>query len=484
MKKKELVFIPCPGMGHLVSCIEMAKLLVSRENRLSITVLIINLPFDSNVDSNYINSLFTSSPSLSNRIKFINLPKPKKFFIETNNPILLTSSIIQNQKPHVRNIVQKLTSQNSPAESRPLLAGFVIDMFCTTMIDIANEFKVPSYLFFTSSAAYLGLVLHFQANEDNIDTEFDSTQVVSTPSCVNPVPTRVLPHGFMEKDATTVLFFKNVKRFKETKGILVNTFMELESHALRSISICDEEIPPVYPVGPIINLKFEECHVDITKWLNNQPLSSVVFLCFGSIGSFNEEQVKEIGYALEKTGVRFLLSLRKPPPKEKGNNWYLPSEYKEYEGILPEGFLDRTAEIGKVIGWAPQVAILGHPAIGGFVTHCGWNSILESIWFGVPMATWPLYAEQQFNAFELVIELGLALEIKIDYKMGLYGESPTMMRAQEIEKGINKLMEKESNEMRERVKQTSEKCRKAFMEGGSSYNSLNCFIQNVIGGQH
>ena len=64
------------------------------------------------------------------------------------------------------------------------------------------------------------------------------------------------------------------------------------------------------------------------------------------------------------------------------------------EKVLPKGFLDRTVGIGKVIGWAPQVAILSHPAIGGFVSHCGWNSILESLWFGVSIAAWPLYVEQ------------------------------------------------------------------------------------------
>ena len=73
------------------------------------------------------------------------------------------------------------------------------------------------------------------------------------------------------------------------------------------------------------------------------------------------------------------------------------TDYANLEEVLPEGFLDRTMSIGKVIGWAQQVAVLTHSAIGGFVSHCGWNSILESIWYGVPVATWPLYAEQQLN---------------------------------------------------------------------------------------
>ncbi|MCI68776.1 UDP-glucose flavonoid 3-O-glucosyltransferase 6-like, partial [Trifolium medium] len=80
-------------------------------------------------------------------------------------------------------------------------------------------------------------------------------------------------------------------------------------------------------------------------------------------------------------------------------------------------FLDRTAEIGKVIGWAPQVQVLAHPATGGFVSHCGWNSTLESIHYGVPIATWPLFADQQTNALELVSELKMGVEIALDYRM-------------------------------------------------------------------
>ncbi|KAJ0088632.1 hypothetical protein Patl1_33204 [Pistacia atlantica] len=138
-----------------------------------------------------------------------------------------------------------------------------------------------------------------------------------------------------------------------------------------------------------------------------------------------------------------------------------------------------TIKIGKVIGWAPQISILAHKAIGGFVSHCGWNSVLESVWFGVPIAAWPMYAEQQFNAFEMVMELELAVEIKLDYKKDISSDSATIVSAKDIEKGIKKLMEGDS-EVRKRMAEMSAKSRKAVMEGGSSFSSLGCFIDDVM----
>ncbi|XVF20971.1 hypothetical protein REPUB_Repub12eG0050100 [Reevesia pubescens] len=194
------------------------------------------------------------------------------------------------------------------------------------------------------------------------------------------------------------------------------------------------------------------------------------------MGSFNEDQVKEIACALEQCGHRFLWSLRQPPEPTKG---MLPSptDYDNVAKVLPEGFLDRTARIGKIIGWAPQVAILGHPAIGGFVSHCGWNSTLESIWSGVPIATWPLYAEQQLNAFQLVTTLGLAVEIKMDYHKK--DDEVEIVSAEKIERGIRCLMEQDSD-VRKKVKEMSDKNRKALMKGGSSQSTFCRFINDVM----
>lgn len=175
------------------------------------------------------------------------------------------------------------------------------------------------------------------------------------------------------------------------------------------------------------------------------------------MGIFNESQTKEIADALEQTGVRFVWSIRQVPS----------------ESVLPEGFVDRTAGLGKLIGWAPQVEILKHLATGGFVSHCGWNSVMESLWNGVAVATWPMYAEQQLNAFEMVVELGVAVEISLDYSM-MVAEGGDLT-AEEIAAGIGKLMEG-SDEIKKRVRIKSEECKKAMMEGGSSFNALNRFM--------
>lgn len=485
MKKAELVFIPSPGIGHLVSTVEIAKLLVDRDDRLYVTILIMKLSFDSKVAA-YIESL--NSSSYTERIQFIDLPLEDIASTQETNPMVFLALLIERQKPHVKGAVSKLKQSRWSGSNSPRLAGFVVDMFCTSLLDVVNEFGVPSYVFFSSNACFLSLMLHLQSlrDEHNMDTtEFkDSDAELVVPSFVNPVPARVLPNVVLNKEGAKSIL-DCARRWRETKGIIVNTFMEIESYAIHSFTDA-KNTPPVYPVGPLLNLKGNDNHVGkgglgdqschIMKWLDDQPPSSVVFLCFGSMGSLDEKQVKEIAQALERGGFRFLWSLRRPPPKDKIE---FPTDHDNLDEALPEGFLNRTAGIGKVIGWAPQVAILAHPAIGGFVSHCGWNSILESFWFGVPIATWPLYAEQQLNAFQMVKELELAVEIILDYRREFMIDSSIIVTSEEIESGIRKLMEHD-NKIKKRVKEMSEKSKKALMDGGSSHFSLGRLIDDVI----
>ncbi|PQQ08133.1 UDP-glycosyltransferase 71A16-like [Prunus yedoensis var. nudiflora] len=232
----ELVFIPAAGIGHVVSTIEIAKLLVSRDDHLFITLLIMKRPFD---------KLFTNTDSsISPRINFVNLPETTDLFNE-------------NQKTQVKDAVAKLVESNQSGSSKPRLAGFVVDMFCTTMIDVANEFGT----------------LRDEHGKDVVTEFMHSDFELVVPSFVNPLPASVLPGRLLEKKSAES-FLNHARRFRETKGILVNTLWDLESHTLHSIS--HGKNPPLYPVGPLLNLKSSDDDKgwDILSWLDDQqPLS-------------------------------------------------------------------------------------------------------------------------------------------------------------------------------------------------------------------
>ncbi|GAB2231630.1 hypothetical protein Droror1_Dr00010639 [Drosera rotundifolia] len=480
---RELVFIPVPAMGHLIPAVEIVRRMVAQDSRISFVTLIFKMNSDAVVTA-YIKSL-QSDASFDRRIKFVELP-PLENPPDTNSTTFF-ERMIEDYRPIVNRILKERIKS-----SRDQLAGFMVDMFCTAMMDVAEELNVPCYVFITSNAAFLNLTFHFQSLRDDhrVDvTEFtDPKTELDVPGFKNQVPCSVLPMVFLDKDRGCDDMLNQTKKYREAKGILINTFMELESHAIQSLSN-DPRIPTIYPIGPIIDLNAHSQdgaggpHGDaesIRRWLDEQPTASVVFLCFGSLGSFPEDQVREMAKGLERSGHRFLWSLRGPPTADDRFNH--PTDLENLEQVLPEGFLDRTAKVGKIIGWAPQVAILSHPAVGGFASHCGWNSILESLWMGVPIAAWPMYAEQQLNAFAMVKELGLAVEIWMHYKWNHRKRvSNGIVEADTIERGIKMLMDNgNDNAVRAKVQEMSEVCRRAAMEGGSSSAQLASLIEDVL----
>ncbi|KAF2321085.1 hypothetical protein GH714_033727 [Hevea brasiliensis] len=158
------------------------------------------------------------------------------------------------------------------------------------------------------------------------------------------------------------------------------------------------------------------------------------------------------------------------------------SEEEDKEDWLPEGFEERIGERGLIIrGWAPQLLILDHEAVGGFVTHCGWNSILEGITSGVPMVTWPAAAEQFYNEklVTQILKIGIGVGAQ---QWNMYGHG---IMSESIEKAVTQIMKgSEAEEMRRKAKALSKMARMAVEEGGSSCSHLNALTEELIFNLH
>ncbi|KAF8025436.1 hypothetical protein BT93_F2310 [Corymbia citriodora subsp. variegata] len=466
----EVVFVATPAIGNLIPAVEFAQRLANHDPRFRSTILVITDPHRPLV-STYVDSRAASCPG---NLRFVHLPQADPPHpSEYQSAFAYVSLHMANHAPLVKQAMADLSSAGNR------VAALFLDMFTIPIADVACELGIPHYLFFASPASFLGFMIYLLDPEARKAIESEDMSIeLPIPSFVNSVPKRVLPSLVLKwKDAFT-LFVNHAGRYGGTKGIAINTFDELEGHALQSLRA--SALPPVYSVGPVIDLdgpvKWHPQRVEqeaILQWLDKQPPSSVVFLCFGSMGSLGAPQVREIANGLERSGFRFLWSLREPPRGKLD----LPGDYESIEQALPEGFLDGTAGIGLVCGWVPQVTILAHVAIGGFVSHCGWNSILESLWSGIPMATWPIYAEQQMNAFQMVADLGLAGEIRLDYR-----EGSALVSAEELERGLRCLMDGGGGEVRSKVKEMRDKSRMAVTEHGSSHASMRRLVQQLLVG--
>ncbi|KAL6840674.1 hypothetical protein ACP4OV_029538 [Aristida adscensionis] len=470
MATPTVVLLPVWGAGHLMSMLEAGKRLLGRSGRaLSLTVLVMRPPTQQLASD--VAGHISREEASSLAIRFVHLPavEPPKGTVGIEE---FVSLFVQLHAPHVRAAVAALPCP---------VAALVLDFFCTTVLDVSRELAVPAYVYFTSNAAMLALFLRLPALHEEVAGEFEEMEGAVDVPGLPPVPPACLPSPVMnKKNPNYTWFLYHGRRFAETDGIIVNTAAELEQNVLAAIADgrCTRggvRAPTVYPIGPVIAFSPPPAQPhECVRWLDAQPPASVVFLCFGSGGFFAAPQAHEIAGGLERSGHRFLWVLRGPPPPGERH----PSD-ADLEELLPEGFLKRAK--GRGLVWpttAPQKEILAHAAVGGFVTHGGWNSVLESLWFGVPMAPWPLYAEQHLNAFTLVAAMGVAVAMGVDRKRNNFVE------AAELERAVKALMDggEEGRKVREKAMEMKAACRKAVEDGGSSCAALQMLSEKLYQG--
>ncbi|WCJ22388.1 UDP-Glycosyltransferase superfamily protein [Euphorbia peplus] len=452
-----IAILPSPGMGHLIPLVELAKRLVLKHN-LSITFIIpTNCP-----PSDAQKSVLRSLPG---KITSTFLPPVDLSDIPSGGDIetIISLTVARSLSP-LRNILKSL--QN--------VVALVVDLFGTDAFDVVKEFNLLPYVFFPSTAMALSLFLYLPKLDQIISGEYrDVEEPIKIPGCI-PVRGKDLLDPVQDrKNDAYKWVLHHAKRYKLAQGIMVNSFMELEGGAIKAIQNNeqgnpDDLNPAVYPVGPLVNMDRAAGESECLNWLDQQPLGSVLYVSFGSGGTLLHSQITELALGLEMSDQRFLWVVKSPSDVGIANEAFFSAESaKDPLGFLPKGFLDRTKGRGFVVpSWAPQAQVLSHGSTGGFLTHCGWNSTLESVVNGVPLIAWPLFAEQKMNAVMLTEDIKIALRPKREGEKGIIGR-------EEIANVVRTLMEGEDGKkVRNKIKDLKDAASYVLSENGSSTKAI------------
>lgn len=458
-KPIHIAIVTIPAFSHQASIIEFSKNLIHHHNHFHITIIFptINSPLPATL---------TLLKSLPSSITYTFLPPINKLNLPQNlSPAVQIQLAVSQSMPSFHNTISSLSSSSS-STTIPLVA-LVSDPFANESLLVAKEFNLLSYIYFPPSAMTLSLFIHFPKLDQEISSEFrDYSETIQLPGCV-PIHGIDLPEHFQDRSSLAYeLILQRCKRFNLADGFLVNSFMKMEEKTMEALE--EQHKDSVFLVGPIIQNGSDNdsgSDLECFKWLKKQSSNSVLYVSFGSGGTLSQEQVNELAFGLELSGQKFLWVLR--APSDSSNEAYLGAKNDDDPlSFLPKGFLERTKEQGLVLpNWAPQTQILSHGSVGGFLTHCGWNSVLESIVLGVPMIVWPLFAEQKMNAVLLCDQVKVAMRIK-------FGEDGLVGR-DEIGKVVKRLMlDGRENGIRERIQELKDDAIDALKKDGSSTKAI------------
>ncbi|XP_022738554.1 7-deoxyloganetin glucosyltransferase-like [Durio zibethinus] len=472
--KPHAVCIPFPAQGHINPMLMVAKLLHHKGFHITFV----------NTEFNHKRLLKSRGPDALNGLpsfRFETIPDglPPTDADATQDIPSLCESTSRTCLPHFKKLIHKLNDSSSV--DVPPVSCIVSDGVMSFTLDAAEELGIPEVLFWTTSACgFLGYCYYRQLMEKGyipLKDESDLTNgyldtVIDWIPAMEGIRLKDLPSFLRTTDPDFVMLdfiFRETERARKASAIILNTFDDLEHEVLRALS---SMLPPIYSVGPLHLPLHREVHDNDLKqlgsnlwkeepqclpWLDSKEPNSVVYVNFGSITVMTPDQLNEFAWGLANSNQTFLWVIR--PDLVGGDS-----------AILPPEFVTETKERGLLASWCPQEQVLSHPSVGGFLTHNGWNSTIESISSGVPMICWPFFAEQQTNCRFSCTKWGIGVEINSDVKRD------------EVEGLVRELMEGEKGKaMKQKALEWKRMAEEATTTpNGSSCKNLDQLINQVL----
>ncbi|CAF1699604.1 UDP-glycosyltransferase 87A2 [Brassica napus] len=441
LRFRHVVAMPWPGRGHINPMMNLCKRLVLRDPNLTVTFV---------VTEEWL-GLIGSDPK-PDRIHFATLPNliPSEL-VRANDFIGFVNAVHATLEEPFEQLLDRLDS--------PPPTAIVADTYVLWAVRVGERRNIPVASLWTMSATILSLFLHSDLLISHGHALFEPSEskeeeIVDYIPGLPPTKLRDLPPLFKDYQVfkKCELCFDELRR---AKCLLFTTAYELERKAIDFLT-AKLDIP-VYATGPLIPFEklSDGSEPDYIRWLDEQPESSVLYVSQGSFLSVSEAQMDEIVEGVRASGVRFLWVARGGESKLN----------KAFEGSS-----------GVVVSWCDQLRVLCHVAVGGFWTHCGFNSTLEGMYSGVPMLAFPLFWDQILNGKMIVEDWRVGIRIERRKK------AEVLIGRDEVKEVVKRLMDRESEdgkEIRRRACDLSEICRGAVEEMGSSNANIDHFIRGI-----
>ncbi|KAJ4828660.1 hypothetical protein Tsubulata_019531 [Turnera subulata] len=471
--KPHAVLVPFPAQGHVNPFMQLGKLLQSRGFHITFV----------NTEHNHRRLIRSKGEDFVKGepdFRFEAIPDglpPTDKDATQHVPSLCHSTRRTCTQPFMH-LLQRLNA--SP--DVPTVSCVISDGVMCFAIDAAQQLGIPEVQFWTASA--VGFLAYYWDDkllergivpfkDENFMTDGSLNAPVDFIPGTRGLQLRDMPSFIritsLEGETMYEFMGSEARKCLKSSAMIINTFEEFEKESLEAIA---QMFPNIYTIGPLTLLNKTilpkaESRASLWKedtscleWLDKWGTASVVYVNYGCVTTMTDHHFKEFAWGLASSGHPFLWIVR-------------PDVVMGESGVLPESFYEEVKDRGLLVSWCPQENVLGHPAVGAFLSHSGWNSTMESMSGGVPMLCWPFFAEQQTNCKYACTVWGVGMEVDHD------------VRREDVAAIIKEMMESQKGkQLREKAREWKNKALHSTSVGGSSYNNFDRFIKEALHHDH